>query len=185
MSNEPWSSSQYLSPTKMLSPLSTTAASSVKLDIQEITEDILSLALWNSEKFSSPPTSTLSSSSKTLGTSYSIENERNFQYRVFSPEMFVEVKRPSSGKILLSTSRGALIVSDGYFEWSFFLGSNTTLMGFGELELQPGQILLINNGVSSVLPIVVAFGKVELTRSIGAIACMYASSCAMEKSKKK
>lgn len=167
----------------MLSPLSTTAASSVKLDIQEITEDILSLALWNSEKFSSPPTST--SSLKTLGTSYSIENERNFQYRVFSPEMFVEVRRRSSGKILLSTSRGALIVSDGYFEWSFFLGSNTTLMGFGELALQPGQILLINNGVSSVLPIVVAFGKVESTRSIGAIACMKASSCAMETSKKK
>lgn len=140
----------------MLSPLSTTAASRIKLDIQEITEDILSLALWNSDKFSS---SSPSLATTTLGISSSIENEKNFQYRVFSPEMFVEVKRRSSGKILLSTSRGALIMSDGYFEWSFYLGSNMTLMGFGELELNPGQILLINNDVSSVLPFVVAFGK--------------------------
>jgi hypothetical protein len=83
---------------------------------------------------------------------------KNFQYKVFfSPEMFVEVKRRSDGKNILGTSRGALIVSEGYFEWSFHLGNSedVILMGFGELELKPGQILLI----SSIIPFVIAFGK--------------------------
>lgn len=88
---------------------------------------------------------------------------KKIQYKVFfSPEMFVEVKRRSDGKKIFSTSRGALIVSEGYFEWSFHLGnSNVTLMGFGELELKPGQLLLI----SSVMPFVLAFGKANVSLS--------------------
>jgi hypothetical protein len=153
-SNQPSSDTfQYLTTTRQRSPLNTTTVPRIKIEIQEITEDILSLSLWNSEKITSSETMMSSNNEEILS--------KNFQYKVFfSPEMFVEVKRRSDGKNILSTSRGALIVSEGYFEWSFYLGNSedVILMGFGELELKPGQILLI----STVIPFIIAYGKLFL-----------------------
>lgn len=118
----------------------------MKLDIQEINDDTLVISLWNPDDASieSVPQGP-SASSKYL-------------YKIFSPEMFIEVRRRADNKMLLTTARGPLIASENYFEWSIHLNS-TALMGFGELYLKEGQRILINNEHSSFVPYVVAFGK--------------------------
>lgn len=118
----------------------------MKLDIQEISDDTLSIQLWKPDDvfFETVPKK-LSADSKYL-------------YKVFSPELFIEVKRKVDNKTLLSTARGPLIASENYFEWSVYLNS-ASLMGFDELYLKEGQRILINNEHSSVVPYVVAFGR--------------------------
>lgn len=116
------------------------------MDIQEITDDALSILLWN------PESVTIESVPKELSV-----NAKYF-YKIFSPEMFIEVKRKVDNRTILSTARGALIASESYFEWSIYLNS-AALMGFDDLHLKEGQRLLINNEHSSVVPYVVAFGR--------------------------
>lgn len=119
----------------------------MKLDIQEITDDTLAILLWNPDDITveNDVPKEISPSSKYL-------------YKVFSPEMYIEVRRKADKKLLLSTARGALIASKNYFEWSIHLNS-VDLMGFDELQLKEGQRILINNELSSVVPYVVAFGR--------------------------
>jgi hypothetical protein len=118
----------------------------MKLDIQEISADILSIFLSNLDDVK--------------GGNFPKELSPNskYLYKVFSPEMFIEVRRKSDNKTILSTARGPLIASENYFEWSFYLNS-ITLMGFDELQLKEGQRILINNEHTSVVPYVVAFGR--------------------------
>lgn len=133
-------------PTKEKSPLKTRSFEKIKLDIQEISVNSLSIFLGNSNDVKSDlnPKKLLKSS--------------EYFYKIFSPEMFIEVKRKSNNKTILSTARGALIAGKNYFEWSIYLNS-TTLMGFDELQLKEGQRILINNEHTSVVPYVVAFGR--------------------------
>lgn len=118
----------------------------MKLDIQEISDESLSILLWN------PDDVLTESDPKELSTS------SKYVYRVYSPETFIEIKRKVDNKTLLSSARGPLIASKNYFEWSFYLNS-ITLMGFDELYLSGGQRILINNEHSSTVPYVVAFGR--------------------------
>lgn len=134
-------------PTKDVSPLNTKSLKRMKLDIREITDDTLSVFLYDPDAVASERApGKLSSSAK-------------YRFKVFSPELFVEVQRKADNKTLLSTARGPLIASENYFEWSFYLNS-LTLMGFDELELKEGQRILINNEHSSVVPYVIAYGKI-------------------------
>jgi hypothetical protein len=118
----------------------------MKLDIEEISDDSLSIVMWNPENVASPSMPRAPSVSP------------KYAYSVFSPEMFVEVKRRVDNKTLLTTARGALIAGENYFEWSVHLNS-LALMGFDELYVKEGQRILINNEHSSVVPYAVAFGR--------------------------
>jgi hypothetical protein len=115
------------------------------LDIQEISVDTLSIFLGNSNV-----------ESDLIRGEHSIDSE--YSYQVFSPEMFIEVKRKIDNRTILSTARGALIAGENYFEWTIYLNS-IVLMGFDELQLKEGQRILINNEHTSVVPYVVAFGR--------------------------
>lgn len=120
----------------------------MKFNIQPLTDEILSIALW-SPQHHVPRQQQQTADIKHL----------NYTIKVFSPEFFIEVKREN--RTIFSTSRGALIASENYFEWSFHLGSGVQLIaGFDELfEMQEGRRILINNQHSSVIPYVVGFGK--------------------------
>lgn len=118
----------------------------MKLDIREISDESLSIFLWN------PDAVSVESDPKELSAS------SKYVYRVYSPETFIEIKRKVDNKTLLSSARGPLIASENYFEWSFYLNS-ITLMGFDELYLREGQRILINNEHSSAIPYVIAFGR--------------------------
>lgn len=118
----------------------------MKLDIREINEDTLSIFLGKSNDVED----------NLVHKELAVDSK--YLFKVFSPEMFIEVKRKSDNKTLLSTARGPLIASENYFEWSVYLNS-FTLMGFDELELKEGQRILINNEHSSVVPYVLAFGR--------------------------
>lgn len=141
----PWSEDQLLTPTKNLSPLKTKSFQSMKLELREISDDILSILLFNPDDVSI----------ESIPKEPSLNAK--YLYKVFSPEMFIEVKRRSDNKTILSSARGAFIASENYFEWSVYLNS-AALMGFDELYLKEGQRILINNEHSSVVPYVVAYG---------------------------
>lgn len=119
----------------------------MKLDIEEINDEMLAIVLFNPDDAAAID---------------SLPKERSanskYLYRIYSPEMFIEIKRKADNTTLLSSSRGPLIAGENYFEWSFYLNS-ITLMGFDELQLEEGHRILINNGHSSAAPYVVAFGR--------------------------
>lgn len=144
---KPWSSKEFLLPTKIASPLKTKAAQRMKLDIQETSDGILSIFLWNPDEIEYED----SNKTKTAANSSSVWN-------VFSPEVFIEIKRRGNNKTMFSTARGPLIASENYFEWSIYLNS-AELMGFDELQLKEGHRILISNERSSVAPYVIAFGR--------------------------
>lgn len=147
--SKPWSSSEFLVPTKAFSPLKTKSFARLKLDLQHNTADTLTIIAWNPDKISL----------EDAGLNEQPPNSA-YTFSVFSPEAFVEVKRRIDNKTILSTARGPLIASDDYFEWSFYLNS-AELMGFDELYLKEGQRILINNEYSSVVPYVLAFGELS------------------------
>ena len=118
----------------------------MKLDIREISDDTLSIIIWN------PDDASIDSSAKELFF------DSKYFYRVFSPEIYIEIKRKADNKTILSSARGPLIASENYLEWSIYLNS-ITLMGFDELHLKEGQRILINNEHTSVVPYVIAFGR--------------------------
>lgn len=138
-------------PTKDVTPLNTKSLKRMKLDIREITDDTLSILLW------SPTDDAADVGSAPKEPSLNAK----YRYKVFSPELFIEVRRTADNKTLLSTARGPLIASENYFEWSFHLNS-IALMGFDELQLKEGQRILINNEHSTVVPYVLAYGKAHL-----------------------
>lgn len=117
----------------------------IKLDIQEINVDSLSIFLGSTDIESD-----LERHERSTNSEYS--------YEIFSPEMFIEVKRKIDNKTILSTARGALIAGENYFEWTIYLNSKV-LMGFDELQLKEGQRILVNNEHTSIVPYVVAFGR--------------------------
>lgn len=121
----------------------------MKLNVQEISDDSLSILLWNPDDAFAPDLKDSTEERSSLS---------NYDYRIYSPEMFIEIKRKSNNKTLLSSARGPLIAGENYFEWSVYLGS-VELMGFDELVLKEGQRILINNEQSSVVPYVLAYGE--------------------------
>lgn len=121
----------------------------MKLNVEEISDDTVSISLWNpDDSFVEIPEN---SSDEHLF-------DAKYLYKIYSPEMFIEINRKSNNKTLLSSARGPLIASEDYFEWSVYLSSDE-LMGFDELALKEGQRILINNEYSSVVPYVLAYGE--------------------------
>ncbi|KAG5669981.1 hypothetical protein PVAND_000270 [Polypedilum vanderplanki] len=139
-----------LVPTKEFSPIKTKTFPIMKFDIEKVSEEILTLILWN-------PSLELRirKNDKKTNSSY------KYDIKVFSsPELFIEVRRKIDNQSILSTTRGALIASENYFEWSVHLGSgDIKLMGFDTTDLRDGQRILINNAYSSVIPYVVAYDR--------------------------
>jgi hypothetical protein len=132
-------------PTKAFSPLKTKTFAAMKLDIEAVSEEILSIVLWNPALVAHNSTRKSDTNSK-------------YDIKVFSPELFIEVRRKIDNLTVFSTARGALIASENYFEWSVHFGGDSELMGFDTTHLREGQRILINNAHSSVIPYVVAYG---------------------------
>jgi hypothetical protein len=154
--DRPWSiinrNGYQLTPTKGMSPLKTKTFASMKLDIYQLSDEILSIFLWNPML-----TTNVVNNKAQATTSSSTSSSSQYDIKVYSPNMFIEVRRRVDNRTLFSTSRGALIASENYFEWSLYLG-NVELMGFDAMHLREGQRILINNEHSSFLPYVVAYG---------------------------
>lgn len=124
----------------------------MKLDVFEENDGIILIVLWNPSLFAYE-----------TNNSKSLKNNPHYDVNIFSPELFIEVKRKINRETIFSTTRGALIASENYFEWSIFLGSNDLqLMGFDTTDLKEGHRILINNVHSSVIPYVVAYGMYGL-----------------------
>lgn len=125
----------------------------MKFDIQQINDEILSIALWSPQHLARSPVAAVVTESRN-------KIPPKYEIKVFKPEFFIEVKRKLDNRTIFSTARGALIASEDYFEWSFHLGTGIQLIaGFDELYVRAGRKILINNGHSSVMPYVVGFGK--------------------------
>lgn len=123
----------------------------MKLDIEEVSEEILSVFLWNPMLVAHNVSSSKGTQTNPITSKYDI--------KIFSPELFIEVKRKIDNQTVFSTARGALIASENYFEWSVNLGgSDIKLMGFDTTHLMEGKRILINNAHSSVIAYVVAYG---------------------------
>lgn len=137
-------------PSQETSPWGTKMYSKMKLNIQPLNNEILSIALWSPQHYNSPQ----------LPVWVANENQLKYEIKVFKPELFIEVRRKLDNRVIFSTSRGALIVSENYFEWSFHLGAGVQLVAaFDSLRVTYGRKILINNGHSSVIPYVIGFGK--------------------------
>lgn len=126
--------------------------STMKFDIQQINDEILSIALWSPKHHARSPLAAVTENRN--------KTQLKYEIKIFKPEFFVEVKRKLDNRTIFSTARGALIASENYFEWSFHLGTGIQLIaGFDELYVRAGRKILINNGHTSVMPYVVGFGK--------------------------
>lgn len=91
-----------------------------------------------------------------------------YEYKI-DPRFFaIEIIEKLRNEVLLQSSRGALIASSTYFEWSFYLGT-TKLYGLGEYEIidKPIKKLLLRNGKAenNFLPIIIA--RVTSNNSMG------------------
>jgi N-terminal barrel of NtMGAM and CtMGAM, maltase-glucoamylase len=145
--------SQDFVPSQETSPWGTKTFSKMKLDIQPLSDEILSIALWSPQHHHHHPPSVFANESIK-------ENQLKYEIKVFKPELFIEIRRKLDNRVIFSTSRGALIVSENYFEWSFHLGAGVQLVAaFDSLRVRNGRRILINNGHSSVIPYVIGFGK--------------------------
>ncbi|XP_058116591.1 probable maltase-glucoamylase 2 [Anopheles ziemanni] len=77
--------------------------------------------------------------------------------QVYSPTFFIEVKRKADQKVIFSSARGPLIMTDEFIEWTLHLGADT-LFGLGRAYLEPGtKFLLLNNLNSTAVPIVMGY----------------------------
>lgn len=143
-------------PSRETSPWGTKTFSKMKLDIQPLSDEILSIALWSPQHHHRSPLPVFVS-----------QKELKYEIKVFKPELFIEIRRKLDNRVIFSTSRGALIASENYFEWSFHLGAGVQLVAaFDTLRVTNGRRILINNGHSSVIPYVIGFGKYALDRGI-------------------
>ena len=131
---------------KKISPVDTEMVESLKMFVQEIDAERLTVHLWNPSKISQ---------------SFPIETaakENLYEYSIYSPETFLEIRRKSNNKTVLSTARGPLIASQGYFEWTIYLNAKL-LLGMDEIILQEGVKLLINNEQTSPIPYIIGYGE--------------------------
>lgn len=65
-----------------------------------------------------------------FGADSLVEN-KNYEVRFHNNKLSVEIFRKDTNELLLSTSRGPLIVSENYMEWTFYL-SGTYLFGVNQ-----------------------------------------------------
>lgn len=80
-----------------------------------------------------------------------------YYYEVASPVFYISVHRRKDRKLLLSTHRGAFVVTLNYIEWSFYLGTEV-LIGLGSLRLTPGSRTIVATANYPNVPLIVAFG---------------------------
>lgn len=88
-----------------------------------------------------------------------IEN-KNYNVTVFNDSLYVEIYRVLTGETLLTTSKGSLMASDGYWEWSFQLTSEK-LFGLGEITFMENvtytKVIYKNRNDHNTLPIFMAY----------------------------
>lgn len=140
-----WNLNEVLVPTLLMTPITTTFISKMQLNVREINDETLSIIIYDPEKYK--PTQT---------EVFADKSTRLYNTKVFEPEIFVEVQRKLNNKTILSTSRGPLIASEDYFEWTVFLNS-WMIMGLDEIILKHGQKIMLNNEHTSVIPYILAF----------------------------
>lgn len=140
-----WLQDTFLYPMKSISPLNTTMVNCLKMFVHHVDTDRLTVHLWNPNKVF-------------RNFSTAIKENSLYEYSIYSPEMFLEIRRKSNNKTVLSTARGPLIASEKYFEWSIYLNAKL-LLGVDETILQEGVKLLISNEQTSPIPYIVGYDK--------------------------
>lgn len=100
------------------SPLNTNCMKQVALVVNEKTENVVRIKLEVFDK------------NKTIEKGSVIEN-KNYEVIVEQNTLSVDILRKGSKEPLLSTSKGPLIFSENYTEWTLYL-SNGTLFGFNQ-----------------------------------------------------
>lgn len=66
--------------------------------------------------------------------------EKQYQVRLQNDTLGVEIFRKETNELLLTTMRGPLIASDGYWEWNFQL-TDKLLFGLGEVKLEENKTI--------------------------------------------
>lgn len=117
-------------PSLQQSPFKRSLTPAVSISINELDENRLQIILHKED---------ISVSTNT------IENAK-FNYTISSKPLEVDVFRAENNKRLLTTGRGALIISENYWEWSFQLGNDTNqtnLFGLGQIliDVKPNTTL--------------------------------------------
>lgn len=96
---------EYLAPAMSKTPFGGTNKAKVYLTITTKTRDKLSISLHDQP------------AKKVIRRVYAAD-EYEYNVTLYKKEMGVEVRRVSTGDVLLTTSRGPTIVSDRYWEWT-------------------------------------------------------------------
>lgn len=117
-------------PSLQQSPFNKSVMPEISISINELDENRLQIILHKEE--------TPVSRNTIKGAKYN--------YTISSKPLEVDVFRTESNKRLLSTGKGALIISENYWEWSFQLGNDTNrtnLFGLGQIliDVKPNTTL--------------------------------------------
>lgn len=88
-----------------------------------------------------------------------IEN-KDYSVSLFRNNLYVEVYRVSNGDTLFTSSKGPVIASDGYWEWTFHL-TTEKMFGLGELNFGENmtytKVIYKNKNDHTTLPIFMAY----------------------------
>lgn len=84
-----------------------------------------------------------------------------YRVRVDPVQFIVSVYDKANDRLLLSTSKGPLIASPEYFEWSLYFGESLTIIGFGDYAIRafPYRKLVMLDGDVDAVPVAWIIGK--------------------------
>ncbi|KAJ8921288.1 hypothetical protein NQ315_013762 [Exocentrus adspersus] len=122
-------------PLQIKTPYNTSSLKKLHIGVKEIDENKVSLIL---------------SQEPIAGNQFN-DTKKNYEVRIIAEKLMVEVSR-SNGDLLLSTTKGPLIASQNYWEWSLYL-TNHSLFGLNKT--------LINTPVNSTFKKVIYKNKVD------------------------
>lgn len=98
--------------------------------------------------------------SQSIPPSDNCDEEKAYLTKTFEGRLGVEVYRKETNDLLISTLKGPLIASSGYWEWSLYL-KNTQLFGFGEIILEKNKtiskVIYKNKDDHNTIPIFMAY----------------------------
>lgn len=89
-----------------------------------------------------------------------VTENKNYNVTLFQENLYVEVYRASTGDRLFTSSKGPLIASDGYWEWTFHL-TTEKMFGLGEITFGENttytKVIYKNKNDHNTLPIFMAY----------------------------
>lgn len=146
INSKTWTNDKVLTPVHTITPFEERSLN-MKLDINNVDENVLEIIIYDPTKNEYP-----GEGKEKLNTNYNI--------KVFTPNIYVEVYRNDNDDTIFSSARGPFISSNTYFEWSIHLNADY-MMGLGaESYLQFGEkYLLFNNKSDFSAPFVIGFSK--------------------------